>query len=89
MGPLVQYLYTINHIISLLQVSFEYSASQLDIVESFWRFHVPEQNINIPFLMVGQALEPDVVMDRSHMNFKALLIGRCSSMVYRKALYTI
>ncbi|XP_052229341.1 hydrocephalus-inducing protein homolog isoform X3 [Dreissena polymorpha] len=56
-------------------VSFEYSSSQLDVVESFWRFHVPEQNINIPFLLVGQAREPDVVMDRSHMNFKALLIG--------------
>ncbi|XP_053402100.1 hydrocephalus-inducing protein homolog isoform X11 [Mercenaria mercenaria] len=56
-------------------VTFEYSATQLDIMESFWRFTIPEQNINIPFLLVGQAKEPDIIMDRSHMNFKALLIG--------------
>ncbi|XP_052816168.1 hydrocephalus-inducing protein homolog isoform X2 [Mya arenaria] len=56
-------------------VTFEYNTTQLDTMESFWRFHVPEQNINIPFLLVGKAREPDIVMDRSHMNFKALLIG--------------
>lgn len=65
--------YKLDYVV--LQVTFEYSATQLDIVESFWRFTIPEQNINIPFLLVGQAKEPDIIMDRSHMNFKALLIG--------------
>ena len=60
----------------VLQVAFEYSASELNIVESFWTFTIPEQNITIPFLLVGQAREPDITMDRSHMNFKALLIGK-------------
>ena len=58
------------------QVAFEYSASQLEIIESFWTFSIPEQNITIPFLLVGKAREPDITMDRSHMNFKALLIGK-------------
>ncbi|KAK3085440.1 hypothetical protein FSP39_003318 [Pinctada imbricata] len=57
------------------QVSFEYTSNELDIVESFWKFFIPEQNISVPFLLVGQAREPDISMDRSHMNFKALLIG--------------
>lgn len=57
------------------QVSFEFTSQELTLVESFWRFHIPEQNISVPFLLVGQAREPDISMDRSHMNFKALLIG--------------
>ncbi|XP_069113582.1 hydrocephalus-inducing protein homolog isoform X2 [Argopecten irradians] len=57
------------------QVSFEYISNQVDIVESFWKFHIPEQDITVPFLLVGKAREPDISMDRSHMNFKALLIG--------------
>jgi len=57
-------------------VSFEFSATGLEVIESFWRFIIPEQNINVPFLLVGKAKEPDVVIDRSHMNFKALLIGK-------------
>ena len=46
------------------------------IIGSFWTFSIPEQNINIPFLLVGKEREPDITMDRSHMNFKALLIGK-------------
>jgi hydrocephalus-inducing protein len=49
---------------------------ELDLVESFWRFIIPDQNISVPFLLVGKAREPDIAMDRSHMNFKALLIGK-------------
>lgn len=57
------------------QVTFEYTSMELDLVESFWRFVIPDQNISVPFLLVGKAHEPDIAMDRSHMNFKALLIG--------------
>ena len=49
---------------------------ELDLVESFWRFIITDQNISVPFLLVGKAREPDIAMDRSHMNFKALLIGK-------------
>ena len=68
-------------------MAFEYSANELDVVESFWTFTIPEQNIIIPFLLVGRAREPDITMDRSHMNFKALLIGKCKfSLWFPKAM---
>jgi hypothetical protein len=57
------------------QVGFEFVSANLDIVESFWRFTVPKHEISVPFLLVGNTREPDVTMDRSHLNFKALLIG--------------
>lgn len=63
----------------MFQVTFEYTSMELDLVESFWRFVIPDQNISVPFLLVGRAREPDIAMDRSHMNFKALLIGNVLS----------
>ena len=59
----------------LFQISFDFTPSQLGIVESFWRFTIPEQNILVPFLLVGDAKEPAVATDRSHINFKSLLLG--------------
>ena len=69
------------------QVSFEFTSQELTLVESFWRFHIPEQNISVPFLLVGQAREPDISMDRSHMNFKALLIGKNSKNYVSDSMY--
>ncbi|XP_071173399.1 hydrocephalus-inducing protein homolog isoform X10 [Mytilus edulis] len=60
-------------------VTFEFTSMELDTVESFWRFVIPDQNISVPFLLVGKAREPDIAMDRSHMNFKALLIGHAAT----------
>jgi hydrocephalus-inducing protein len=73
----------------LLQISFEFTSQELTLVESFWRFHIPEQNISVPFLLVGQAREPDISMDRSHMNFKALLIGRLLLIDVKKYMYIL
>nr|XP_006823299.1 PREDICTED: hydrocephalus-inducing protein homolog [Saccoglossus kowalevskii] len=56
-------------------VSFAYIPNQLGIVESFWRFSIPEQNISVPFLLVGNTREPAISTDRSHINFKSLLLG--------------
>ena len=66
----------------VLQVGFEFHSSQLDIVESFWRFTIPSQDINLPFLLVGNTKEPDICMDRSHLNFKALLVGKLDIQYY-------
>ncbi len=55
---------------------FEFAASELGVVESFWRFTIPEQNISVPFLLVGDTKEPAVSTDRSHINFKSLLLGK-------------
>ena len=55
---------------------FEFTSSQLGIVESFMTFHLAEHNISVPFLLVGNTRDCNVSMERSHMNFKSLLIGR-------------
>ena len=57
------------------EVIFEYQVETLDLVESFWLFTIPEQNVSVPFLLVGYASEPSVTFDRSHINFKQLLLG--------------
>ncbi|XP_074644164.1 hydrocephalus-inducing protein homolog [Tubulanus polymorphus] len=57
------------------EIAFEFMPNQLGIVESFWRFVIPEQSISIPFVLVGETKEPRVTLDRSHFNYKSLLIG--------------
>ncbi|CAN2389289.1 axonemal central apparatus assembly [Pristimantis euphronides] len=59
-----------------IEIGFDFIPQVLDISESFWTFSIPEQNISIPFLLVGKALEPSVSLDRSHLNFRSLLIGQ-------------
>ncbi|CAL1528044.1 unnamed protein product, partial [Lymnaea stagnalis] len=58
------------------KVAFEFTSNKLDVVESSWRFNIPAKAITIPFLLVGHTREPVICMDRSHLNFKALLVGR-------------
>ncbi|CAH1779299.1 unnamed protein product [Owenia fusiformis] len=57
------------------EILFEFTPTELGITESFWKFVIPEHNISIPFLLMGDAREPNIAMDRSHFNFKSLLIG--------------
>lgn len=57
------------------EVQFEFIPRDLGIAESFWKFVIPEQGISVPFLMVGETNDPAIHFDRSHLNFKALLIG--------------
>nr|XP_033799169.1 hydrocephalus-inducing protein homolog isoform X3 [Geotrypetes seraphini] len=58
------------------EITFEFISQELNIVESFWTFTIPEQNISVPFLLVGKTTEPLVTLDRSHFNFLSLLVGR-------------
>ncbi|XP_043935458.1 hydrocephalus-inducing protein homolog [Protopterus annectens] len=57
-------------------ITFEFIPQQLGITESFWTFLIPEQSISVPFLLVGKVSEPVVSLDRSHLNFRAVLIGQ-------------
>ncbi|XP_010157275.1 PREDICTED: hydrocephalus-inducing protein-like, partial [Eurypyga helias] len=57
------------------EMKFEFIPQHLDITESFWVFTIPEQNISVPFLLVGNTTDPLVTLDRSHLNFHLLLIG--------------
>ncbi|XP_077982980.1 hydrocephalus-inducing protein homolog isoform X2 [Glandiceps talaboti] len=56
-------------------LGFDFIPNKLDIVESFWRFTIPEHNISVPFLLVGNTREPAISTDRSHVNYKSLLLG--------------
>ena len=54
---------------------FEYVSDTLDLVESFWRFFIPDHNISMPFVLVGHTSEPALSFDRSHINFREMLLG--------------
>jgi hydrocephalus-inducing protein len=56
------------------QMTFEYTPVDVSLVESFWRFEIPELNVSLPFLLVGTVAEPDVNVDKTHLNFNALLV---------------
>lgn len=56
-------------------MKFEFIPRHLDITESSWVFAIPEQSLSVPFLLVGNAADPLVTLDRSHLNFHLLLIG--------------
>ncbi|XP_053479109.1 hydrocephalus-inducing protein homolog [Ictalurus furcatus] len=59
-----------------VEVSFKYHAKELDFVESFWTFLIPEHKFSVPFLLVGIAKDPVVYIDHAHLNLGSLLIGR-------------
>ncbi|KAJ3106206.1 hypothetical protein HDU97_006839 [Phlyctochytrium planicorne] len=60
------------------EVIFDFFPETVDLkaFESLWKFNIIGHNISIPFLLVGQALEPNIYMDRVSVNFKSLLVGR-------------
>ncbi|NXX95861.1 HYDIN protein, partial [Centropus bengalensis] len=57
------------------KMKFEFIPRHLGITESFWVFLIPERSTSIPFLLVGNATDPLVILDRSHLNFHLLLVG--------------
>ncbi|XP_070253950.1 hydrocephalus-inducing protein homolog isoform X4 [Myotis yumanensis] len=58
------------------EIIFQFTPLHLKTTEAFWTFSVPEHNITVPFLLVGKASDPLVNLDKSHINFSCLLIGR-------------
>ncbi|XP_075796761.1 hydrocephalus-inducing protein homolog isoform X3 [Pelodiscus sinensis] len=57
------------------EVTFAFVPQHLGITESFWTFTIPEHNISVPFLLVGNTTDPSVSLDRSHLNYFSLLVG--------------
>ncbi|EDV21657.1 uncharacterized protein TRIADDRAFT_30117, partial [Trichoplax adhaerens] len=58
-----------------IEIVFEYLAESIDMVESFWNFTIVEHKIMIPFVLVGRAYEPDILLDKSFINLNSLLLG--------------
>ncbi|XP_072135349.1 hydrocephalus-inducing protein homolog isoform X2 [Mobula birostris] len=59
-----------------MEVTFKFVPQQLGVTESFWSFRIPQLNISVPFLLCGIASEPAVSFDRSHINYKFVLLGQ-------------
>nr|XP_012627881.1 hydrocephalus-inducing protein homolog isoform X3 [Microcebus murinus] len=58
------------------EIVFQFTPFHLDITEALWSFLIPEHNITVPFLLVGKTTDPLISLDKSHLNFSSLLIGR-------------
>ncbi|KAM6177458.1 hydrocephalus-inducing protein homolog [Erethizon dorsatum] len=58
------------------EIVFQFIPSHLDITEALWTFLIPEHNVSVPFLLVGRTTEPVISLNKSHLNFSSLLIGR-------------
>lgn len=57
------------------EMVFEYTPDSDMLMESFWRFHIPEYDLSIPFVLVGHVKEPRVYFDRTFCNFNSLLLN--------------
>ncbi|ORZ34407.1 hypothetical protein BCR44DRAFT_1513959 [Catenaria anguillulae PL171] len=65
------------------EIAFDYSPETTGTVESTWFFSIPQHNIRVPFLLIGRAIEPNVFLDKSTINFKPVLIGKKSKEIVR------
>ncbi|KAM9854716.1 hydrocephalus-inducing protein homolog [Aulostomus maculatus] len=57
-----------------VEVSFEYVAKHLDLVESSWSFVIETLSVSVPFLCVGTAREPLIYLDKPHLDLGEQLI---------------
>ncbi|RKP17692.1 hypothetical protein ROZALSC1DRAFT_23958, partial [Rozella allomycis CSF55] len=56
------------------EIIFEYSPDNIDVLETFWKFKIPSQNIQIPFMILCRSLEPSIYFDKTSVNFKSILV---------------
>ena len=56
------------------EMVFEYVPDSDQLLESFWRFVIPEHDISVPFILVGHVKEPRVFFDKTFCNFNSLLL---------------
>ncbi|OON17774.1 hypothetical protein X801_06385, partial [Opisthorchis viverrini] len=61
------------------EVQFTFTPSTLGITESFWRLYIEQLQFAVPLLVVGHTREPQVTLDRSHLNLKSVLVGHTIS----------
>ncbi|CAD5117498.1 DgyrCDS6267 [Dimorphilus gyrociliatus] len=67
------------------ECAFQFKSTDLGLIESFWKINVTEYptgntkdtpvEVSVPFLLVANVREPNVTFNKSHVNFKSLLIG--------------
>jgi hydrocephalus-inducing protein len=59
-----------------VEIAFEYIPASLQTSESFWLFTIPEKKVNIPFIVVGHAKEPELYFDTPRVNFQTVLVDK-------------
>jgi adenylate kinase family enzyme len=58
------------------EIVFEFYSETLETKESLWTFSLTEHNVKIPFLLIGSAVEPTVLMSQPGIHFRSVLVGR-------------
>ena len=66
-----------------LQMTFEFTPTGKETVESLWRFSIPA--LLQSFLLVGHTTEPAVLLDRAYVNFHSLKLGS----THRETVYLV
>ncbi|CAF3321831.1 unnamed protein product [Rotaria socialis] len=56
-------------------MSFDFFPRSFGIIESAYRFEIPAHSLSVPFLLVGQVNEPQILFDRTFVSFHPALIG--------------
>ena len=56
-------------------MSFDFFPRSFGIIETMYRFEIPNHSLSVPFLLVGQVNEPQILFDRTFISFHPVLIG--------------
>ena len=56
-------------------MSFDFFPRSFGVTESMYRFEIPSHSLSVPFLLVGQVTEPQILFDRTFISFHPVLIG--------------
>jgi len=65
------------------EMVFEYTPDSDQLLESFWRFHIPEYDLAVPFVLVGHVKEPRIYFDKTYCNFNSLLTNHKGTQTVR------
>jgi len=57
------------------ELSFSFTAADESRQESLWEFMIKKHGLVQQILLVGEVLEPNVVLDKKHINFHSVLVG--------------
>jgi hypothetical protein len=65
------------------EVQFDYFPEAPMISESRWLFSILNHNIQVPFVLIGKAQEPNIYLDHPSLSFKPILTGKKSKEIVR------
>ncbi|TPP57522.1 Hydrocephalus-inducing protein [Fasciola gigantica] len=60
---------------TFIQVTFEFTAITIGLIESFWRLSVDDLQVTVPLLVVCNTREPLILFERSCVRLHPVLVG--------------